>query len=67
MPRRRAVRGVYRLKCLSVEGFPIYVAVTRDGRRVAERVCYPFENADVVMDELRTLLDQHDSAIPEAA
>jgi hypothetical protein len=35
-------RGVYRAHFLSLEGFPVCLAVTADGRRVAERTVFPF-------------------------
>lgn len=54
------VRGVYRLRCLSIEGFPIYVAVTSDGRRIGEREVFPFEDPDEVVAYLDGLLKEHD-------
>jgi hypothetical protein len=59
--RPNAARGVYRLnEILSPEGFPIFLAVSRDGRRLAERIQFPFESDCYVIAELRDELDALD-------
>lgn len=64
MSDRPSVRGVFRLDCfLSQEGFPLYVAIAADGRRVSERTLYPFENAHDLEDDLWDVLDAEDPPI----
>lgn len=54
------IRGVYRLEYLSAEGFPVYVAISRDRRRLAERTIYPFESKARVKAALQAELDELD-------
>lgn len=60
MPRTTGIRGVYRLDFLSLEGWPVYIAVTRDGRRIEERTLHPFESEAAVIADLRVRLDCED-------
>lgn len=53
-------RGVYRPRALSPEGFPFLIAITGDGRKIAERVIYPFESEPDVSESVWSTLDELD-------
>lgn len=57
---RTPLRGVFRVPFVSEEGFPVLVAIASDGRRICERLVYPFESEGEVLRETWDLLNEAD-------
>ena len=57
-------RGVFKVPYVNEAGWALWVAVTRYGRRIDERVCGPLDNEQEIVDDLWLRLDAED---PEEA